>query len=410
MALINELGIGKISNEMLSNTSVDTKGKTITFPIDYIEKLLGIEIPEMDIVRILGNLGIIATIKGKKLSCITPPIRTDIDGPNDIIEEIIRYYGYDKLKSTRMEKTTPLNGGLSKTQALRTKVADAMLLTGAHQTISYSFVSPKQLDNLLLPKNSLLRNVMEIKNPLSLDYSIMRTTLVGSLLEIVATNNSRRNQEIALFEVSSTYEKPQNEDELPKENNVLCFVDTNAKSDFYSTKSIVEMLGQVLGVSFSYKPTNISFLHPNISASIVLGNKVVGFIGKIHPRAARNFEIDSDVYCFELNLDLMPEKKTKKVKPLPKFPASVRDMAVVVDEMSKTGEMLSLIQKTAGQLCESVELFDVYRGAPLKVGQKSVAWKLTFRKPDATITQQEVNECFDKILSALKEKFNAVLR
>lgn len=410
LALIEELKIGKISNEMISNTSVDTKGKAITFAYDYIYQLLGLEIPEMDIVRILGNLGITATIKGKKLSCIVPTIRTDIEGPNDIIEELIRYYGYDKLPSKNLDNTTPLKGGLSQKQALRNTVLDCMVMTGANQIFSYSFVSPKQLDKLLLPELSPYRNVMKIQNPLSLDYSLMRTTLLGSILEVASTNLARKNFDFALFELASTYENPQNVKDLPKEHNTLTYVDLQQKSDFFSVKSIVEMLAQRLGISLVYKPSNLPFLHPHISADLLFANKTIGYIGKVHPKVARNFEIQGDVYCFEINLDSIPQKKIKKIKALPKFPASVRDMAVVVADNVKTGEMFSVIEKTAGELCENVELFDVYKGVPLKQGFKSVAWKLTFRKSDSTITQQEVNDLFDKVLKALNEKFGAVLR
>lgn len=410
LALIDELKVGTISNEMVSNTSVDTKGREISFPVEYIKRLLGIEIPEMDMIRILGNLGITATIKGRKLNCIVPTIRTDIDGANDIIEELIRYYGFEHLKSTTLGNTTAIKGGLSAKQAMRNKVLDLMMHTGAHQVFSYSFVSPKQLEKLLLPQDSAMRNVMQISNPLSLDYSIMRTTLAGSLLEVVANNLSHKNNEFALFELACTYDKPADENTLPQEHNILAFVDVRSKSDFYSTKSVVEMLGQNLGLALSYRPANVSFLHPNISADIVWANKVIGHIGKVHPKVCKNFDINTDCFYFEINVDVIPQKKQKKVKTMSKFPASIRDIAVVVDQNVLTGDMLLTIKKAGGEMCEDVELFDVYCGAPLEQNQKSVAWKLTFRKNDETITQQEVNDLFDKILNALTAQFGAKLR
>lgn len=409
LALIDKLKVGIISNEMVSNTSVDTKGREISFPLDYIKRLLGIEIPEMDMIRILGNLGITATIKGRKLYCIVPTIRTDIEGANDIIEELIRYYGFDHLNNTTLGNTTSIKGGLSQKQSMRNKVLDLMLHTGAHQVFTYSFIAPKQLDNLLLPQDSVLRNVLTISNPLSLDYSIMRTTLASSLFEVVANNLSHKNDDFALFELACTYEKSST-DNMPQEHNILSFVDVRNESDFYTTKSIVEMLGQNLGLTLTYKPAHVSFLHPNVSADIVWGNKVLGYIGKVHPKVCKNFEINQDCYYFELNIDMIPPKKQKKVKALSKFPASIRDMAVVVDEQVLMGDMLMSIKKAGGEMCEGVELFDVYRGAPLTDNQKSVAWKLTFRKNDSTITQQEVNDLFDKILNTLKTQFNAKLR
>ena len=410
LALIEQLKIGKISNEMISNTSVDTKGKSITFSLDYIKKLLGIEIPEMDIIRILGNLGITATIKGRKLNCLTPAIRTDIDGPNDIIEELIRYYGLDKLNSTALETTSFVKGGNSQKQSLRNTVIDSMMLTGAHQIFSYSFISPKQLDKLLIPQDSALRNYMQVKNPLSLDYSIMRTQLIGSLLEVVNYNLMHKNTNFALFEVANTYDNPTDATALPQEHTILAYIDVKEDANFFTTKSIVEMLAQNLGLTLNYKVANISYLHPNISADIIWANKVIGHIGKVNPKVTKNFDINKDCYYFDLNLDVVPQKKTKKIKALPKYPASVRDMAVVVEDHVASGDMLNVIKKTAGDTCESVELFDVYKGAPLKENQKSIAWKLTFRKQDTTITQQEVNDLFNKVLEALKTQFGAELR
>ncbi|MBQ7603040.1 MAG: phenylalanine--tRNA ligase subunit beta [Clostridia bacterium] len=410
LALIAELKIGTISNEMISNISVNSKGKTITFDVNYIERLLGIQIPEMDIIRILGNLGIIATIKNKKLNCITPAIRTDLEQPCDIVEELIRYYGFDKLQSTNLEKTSSIQGGLSQKQIVRNLVADTISATGAHQIMSYSFVSPKQYDKLLIQEGSSLRNHMQLINPLSLDYSIMRTQLIGSLLEVVSNNISHKNSDFALFEIASTYQTPANVSALPQENTVLAYVDARNCADYLSIKSIAEMMLQTLGVTATYKVSKTSYLHPNISADIMLGNKIVGKIGKVHPKVVKNFDINTDCYYFELYLDIIPPKKQKKVKPLPKFPASVRDMAVVVDDRVLSGEILTLIKKTAGELCEDVELFDVYKGKPLENNQKNLAWKLTFRKKDGTLTQQEVNEAFDNILEAVSKQFGATLR
>ena len=410
LALIADLGIGTICNEMISNTSVNTKGKTITFDTSYIKQLLGVEIPEIDIIRILGNLGITATIKNKKLNCITPAIRSDLEEPCDIVEELIRYYGFDKLNCTKLEKTTSIQGGTSAKQAIHNVIVDNMTATGAHQIMSYSFVSPKQDDMLLLPRDSKLRNGMTLINPLSLDYSVMRTQMIGSLLEVVSNNLARKNKDFALFEVACTYDTPTSADALPSENMILAYIDIRQKTDYFSIKSIAEMMLQTLGITASYKAAKISYLHPNICANITLGNKIIGQIGKVHPRVAKNFDINVDCYYFELYIDMLPPKKQKKIKALPKFPASIRDMALVVDDKVNSGDMLNAIKKVAGEMCENVELFDVYKGKPLQDNQKSLAWELTFRKKDGTLTQQEVNDIFDNILNALKTQFNAVLR
>lgn len=409
LALIAELKIGTISNEMVSNTSVNTKGKTISFDLSYINKLLGIDIPEIDIIRILGNLGITATIKNKKLNCLTPAIRTDLEQPCDIVEELIRYYGFDKLKENKLEDSASIAGGTSAKQALHNLIANCMIATGAHQIMSYSFIAPKQMDKLLLSKQSKLRNCMTLLNPLSLDYSVMRTQLIGSLLEAVASNLTRKSDDFSLFEIASTYSNV-NQDSLPNENSTLAYINIRKDSSYFSIKSVAEMLTQTLGITASYKAASVEYLHPNICANILLGNKVIGQIGKVHPRVTKNFGINTDCYYFELYLDLLPQRKQKKIKALPKFPASIRDMAVVVDDKVLSGDMLMIIKKAAGELCENVELFDVYKGKPLNENQKSLAWKLTLRKKDGTLTQQEINSVFDNVLNAVNKQFGATLR
>ncbi len=410
LALIQELKVGKINNEIVSNTSFDTKGRVITFKLGFIKDLLGIDIPEMDIVRILGNLGIVTTIKNNKVNCIVPTIRTDIIGPADIVEELIRMYGYEHIESTNLQFTSSTRGGLSIQQKLHQETVDLMLATGAHQIITYTFTSPTVYDKILMPKDSDYRNAMEISNPLSHDYSIMRTQMFGSMIEAVELNNSRKNKNYALFELGKTFIKPQNDTDLPNEKIFLSYIDTRKDVDFFKLKSIVERFASNHNLTFVYKPSNVPYLHPNICADIMFANRAIGHIGKVHPRVLQNYGISSDVYYFEICLDNIPAKKVKKVKPVSRFPYAERDLAVVVDEDTPVGDMHAVIHRVAGEYLEDAELFDVYQGNQIDKGSKSVAWRLIFRKLDGTLSQEEVNATFEKILNELSKRFEAKLR
>ena len=410
LALIEELKIGKINNEIVSNSALNTKGKALSFPVSFIEKFLGINIPEMDIVRILGNLGIITTIKNNKINCIIPTIRADIEGPADIVEELIRIYGYDHITATNLENTKSIKGGKSASYILKENTLNMMLSTGAYEVSTYTFIAPNQFDKLLVEPDSELRKVMAISNPLSRDYSVMRTQMIGSLLDAVKNNQVRKNKEFALFEIGKTFIKPDNEVDLPKEKIWLSYIDTKSKSDFFTTKAIVERFAVNNNITFIYRNGKASYLHPNIVAEIIFANQVIGHIGKVHPRVLKNFEITGDVYYFEICLDTIPEKKIKKIKQISKFPTSQRDLAVLVDDSIPVGEMQAVIKRIGGEFLEEVTLFDIYKGDQVPSGQKSVAWSLLFQKFDGTLTADEVNKAFDKILKELNTRFGAKLR
>lgn len=410
LALIQELKIGKINNQIVSNTSFDSKGRTITFPQSFITKLLGITIPEVDIARILGNLGIVTTIKSGKVTCLVPVIRTDIVGPADIVEELIRMYGYDKIEGAFLQGTAVTHGSLSPSTITNRNVVSTMVAAGACQTINYSFTSPTELDKLLLPQDSNLRQVMKIANPLSLDYSIMRTQLLGGLLNSTSINFAKKNKDFALFEVGKVFVCPQSDTDLPTEVNSLGYITTEQNADFFTTKSIVERVANNYGLTFVYRQGKVSYLHPNICAEIVFGNKVIGYIGKVHPTVLVNYHIPTDAYYFQINLDCLPAKKVKKIKQLSRFPSAQRDLAVIANIDVPVGDMVSSITRSGGTLLQNVQVFDVYSGAQIDEGKKNVAFSLTFQKMDATLQTEEINAVFDKILNDLVAKFDVRLR
>ncbi len=409
LSLIEEFGIGKVG-EIIQIGEINEVGNQIDLELSEIKSLLGIDIPVEDVKSILTALDIEVKQSGTVLSCCVPALRADLERPADLIEEIIRFYGFDKIKPTNCEGTQSISGGMSSFLQLEYDSVKYMLAVGAHQVRTYGFRSPVEYDKLLIEENSSLRNFIKIENPLSLDYSIMRTQMLGSLLEVLKLNENRKNDNEQYFEIGKVFVNDKDvKSEIPAEYKILAYLSSKAK-DFYEVKAICEMLANKYGVNFGYRPSQISFMHPNICADIVIGNRVVGVIGKVHPQVIKNFEIKNDCYYFQINLNLLPIKKVKKVKALAKFPAAYRDLAVVVDKNILVGGLIDVIKKTGGEVLEAVELFDIYEGEQLDEGKKSVAFNLTFRKQDRTLTQEEVNDLFDKILANLDKNFGAKLR
>lgn len=410
LSLIEELKVGEISQNIIQVGELNDKLRTLELPLIEIKRTLGIEIDSSIVIDILERLGISVTQNGDILTCGIPAIRADIERDADLIEEIIRFYGYEHIKPTYCENTASISGGMNTALQAERNTVDYVLATGAHQVRTYGFRSPLELDRLLVEENSELRDCVKIANPLSLDYSVMRTQMVGSMLDVIKLNASRKNKDAQIFEIGKIFKNIRDiKDNLPIENKILAYA-TAQNVDFFAVKAITEMLASKYGLTFTYKPSKVCFMHPNICADICIGNKKIGLIGKIHPRVTKNFEINHDCYYFEINLNELPAKKNKKVKPLPKFPASHRDLAVVVDEKVLVGGMIETIRKSAGEILESVEVFDIYQGEQVASGCKSVAFNLTFRRHDATLTQEEVNEAFNKILSKLESTYQAKIR
>lgn len=409
--LAQKTGLGEVAPSVIRIGSVEDAGSVVSLKISDVSRTLGIDIAVEDMVKILNKIDIeTKVVDGEYLECKAPRIRGDILLPCDIIEEIIRFYGFSAIAPTYGEKTASLAGGKDAKMIIADEMLGLSLATGAYQVRTYGFRSPTELDKLLLAENDALRNCVQITNPLSLDYSIMRTQMLSSVLGVASFNEKHKNTDIKLCEIGKIFVNDRSADRLiPTENKVLAYL-VMGKGDFYSLKKFAELLASRLNVTFGYNRASPSFMHPNICAEITIGKQVVGLIGKVHPKVCQNFDIKSDCFYLELNLDKLPNKKFKKIKALPKFPAAYRDMCIVVEEDVPVGDIVQSIKKTGGNYLESVDLFDIYAGSQLDKGKKSVAFNLTFRRADATLTQEEVNALFDKIVSQLGVTFHANLR
>ena len=329
------------------------------------------------------------------------------------MEEISRLYGYDKLPVRIPAHTTEAR--LTPMQELRNRTKDILTALGLDEIQTYSFVSPKASDKVRIPADSYRRQFIKLINPLGEDTSVMRTMILPNALEVLSTNWSRNIPAAAVFELGNTFfNNGKGADGLPEEKDALCLAAYGDREDFYLMKGRVEELLTLIGVKgfeFVTQSADPSF-HPGRCADILKDGEKIGVLGQVHPEIAESYGIDRTVYAVELEFKRISQlvDTEKKYEPLPKYPAMVRDFALVVTEATKAGDLEKTIRNTAGGLLESVKLFDVYRGVPVPPGCKSLAFSLTYRSKDRTLTDAEVNDINTKVLAALRDSFNAVLR
>ncbi|EGT3615195.1 phenylalanine--tRNA ligase subunit beta [Clostridium perfringens] len=411
-ALVEELGCGEVMEGTIDVYNNVKEEKTLEVSVTWINKFLGTSLEAEEMKRCLDSLDLKTTINGDTLEILVPTFRIDVDIREDVAEEVARIYGYNNIPATLISTSTEKEAK-DKKQLLDEKVIDTMLASGLNQSISYSFVSPKVFDKICLPEDSELRNVVKIKNPLGEDYSVMRTSTLPSMMESLARNYSRSNDVVRLFEIGKTYIPNADENELPTERNILT-IGIYGQCDYFDLKGIVENLLDSLGLksaSFKRMSENPSY-HPGKTAELVLGRTSLGVLGEIHPDVNENYGIDVPCYVAELDLDSMYNfsKTEKSYKALPKYPAITRDIALLVDDAVLVQEIEEAIRKAGGQVVEKVELFDVYKGAQIPEGKKSIAYAIAYRDPSKTLKDKDINKVHDKILRALEYKLGAQLR
>ena len=362
--------------------------------------------------KYLDSLDMPTTINGDDLEITSPTFRVDIAIKEDIAEEVARIYGYDKIPTTVFDET-PTRENKHKNEVLRGIVVDALIASGINQSISYSFVSPKVFDKIRLPEDSPLRDVVKIKNPLGEDYSVMRTSTIPSMMDSLGRNYSRSNEYARLFEIGKVYLKNEDDNKLPTEKNVLT-IGMYGNCDFLDLKGVVENVLDRLGITkarFVRESENPSF-HPGKTAGIQLRGKSAGVFGEIHPDVQEAYGLDVAAYIAELDLDLLYEasETVKKYTPIPKFPAATRDIAILVDDSVLVGDIEEAIRKAGGPLVEKITLFDIYKGAQIEEGKKSIAYAIVYRDTKKSLTDNDVNKVHDRILKALEHKLGAQLR
>ena len=335
---------------------------------------------------------------------VAPTWRPDLESKADIAEEIARMYGYDKIPTTALRGTC--EGVVTPRQKFDRKMEQTLLGLGMSEIYTFTFISPKLYDKIKMPADSPLRQSVTIQNPLGEDTSILRTTALPSMLQVLATNYNNRNPEAALYEVAQEF-LPTQADQLPEEKPGVILGAYGGGWDFYALKGRVEALLEKLGVhEVEYRPcTHNPAYHPGRCAAIVVGEETIGGIGEIHPEVCENFEIGTKVYAAQLdgNALFRLHSEEKSYTPMPRFPASTRDLAVICDEALPVAEIEKAIRRHVGKLLEKVQLFDVYRGAQIPAGKKSVAYALILRAADRTLTVEECDKAMAQALEGLKE-------
>ena len=409
--LVELLGAGEVVDGIIDVLNFVPQPRVLKLEPEKINGLLGTDVAKDEMVRILRKLDF--TVEGDQVT--VPSWRGDVEGMADLAEEVARFHGYNNIPVTLMRGQTTL-GGFGAEELLERRCGAVCRAMGYDEIITYSFISPTQYDKILWPADYARRESFKILNPLGEDTSIMRTTTLPSMLEILTRNYNYRNQDVKLYEVGRVY-LPGGEDGLADERKVLTLGAYGGDMDFYAMKGTIEAILKDLRVDEirfqgpTGAPSDASY-HPGRCATVWAGSSCIGIFGQIHPLAARNYGVDTEFYCAELSLDQLGQAQgpDPEYVPLPKFPAVERDIAVVCDKAVTVGALEDCIRKGAKGLLKDVALFDIYTGAGIPEGKKSVAFSLTLRADDRSLTSEEADADVKSILETLEKDLGAVLR
>lgn len=406
--LLEKYADATILSGCIRHDVIDKTPKVVEFVPEDVNKLLGITITVDDMKVELKRLGFDYKLVDNKFIVTIPNRRLDIDSNvNDIAEEIVRLYGYQNLVST-IPKVPIKRGEYVGDVKYRKLVSKRLRTLGLNESKTYTLVSPE------MTKIFRYRDVENktLPNPMSVDKSVVRTTLIPSLLNVYEYNKKRKVKDISLYEIAKTYDKDYNEASLIAglcSGNYLSNGWTKpVKYDFYIVKGIVENVLEYMGFKnrYSFEVSTCTSLHPGISADIFLDRKKIGIIGRVHPNICKD-----EVYVFEMSLNaLMSKIKPLKYKPSPKYPGISKDMAFILDKNTTAGEVMAIIKRAGGRLLDSVSVFDVYTGENIASDKKSIAFTLNFINPERTLTDEEVMEVFNKIILEVTTKLNCELR
>ncbi|WP_367942103.1 phenylalanine--tRNA ligase subunit beta [Enterocloster citroniae] len=401
--LIEELGAGEVVGGIIDIYPVKKVEKRIPFNADKINKLLGTDLPEETM------LGYFKTIELKydpeTREAIAPTWRQDLERMADLAEEVARFYGYDKIPTT-LPSGEATTGKLSYKLRIEEIAREIAQFCGFSQGMTYSFESPRVFDKMLIPADSRLRMTVNISNPLGEDFSVMRTSSLNGMLTSLSTNYNRRNKDVRLYELANVYRpKAVPLTELPDERMQFT-LGMYGDGDFFTMKGVVEEFFEKAGMHKKphYDPNgDHPYLHPGRKADIVYDGRVVGFLGEVHPDVADNYKIGDRAYIAVIDMPSIMEFTTfdRKYSGIARFPAVTRDISMVVPKDILVGQIEDVIEQRGGKFLESYKLFDVYEGAQVLSGHKSVAYSITFRAKDHTLEDKEVTAIMNKILNGL---------
>ncbi len=406
--LVQMLGAGEVVGGMIDVVGNTRPLVTLSLRPEKINAFLGTEIETADMIATLQKLGF--EVDEANMTVTAPSFRPDIEAEADVAEEIARFYGYDKIPSTLLTGEATV-GGKTPLQKLRDKINRTLVGCGMSEIYTYTFTSPSDFDKIKIPTDSELRNTVKITNPLGEDTSVMRTTTIASMLNILSYNYNHRNENASLFEIGKIY-LPKG-DVLPEEPEKVT-LGMYGDSDFFSMKGIVELLAENLNINdieFTRETENPTF-HTGRCAKVLVNGKDCGIMGEIHPDVLSTYGIEVPAYVAELDLATIfaSSGEVVKFKQLPKFPQAQRDIALLVDKDVQVADLEKTIKKASGDILDSIKLFDVYEGSQIPEGKKSVAYAIFFRASDRSLTNEEISKVFTKITKDLEYKNKAVLR
>lgn len=402
--LIEMLGAGEVVGGVVDIYDEVRQPKRISFEPEKMNRLLGTGIGSGQMLDYFKTIGLEYDESSNEV--VVPTFRQDLECMADLAEEVARFYGYDNIPSS-LPQGEATAGKLSYKLRIEGIAKDIAEFCGFSQGMTYSFESPKVFDKLLLPEDSSLRQTVDILNPLGEDFSIMRTTTLNGMLTSLSTNYNRRNKNVRLYELGNVYlPKAVPVTELPDERMQFT-LGMYGDGDFYTMKGVVEEFLEKVGMKkiVRYdKDAGKPFLHPGRQANILYAGEVIGYLGEVHPQVLDNYNIGDRAYIAILDMPTIYDKTTfdRKYEGIAKYPAVSRDISMIMPKSLQVGDVKEVIRKKGGSLLESYQLFDIYEGAQIQMGYKSVAYSIVFRAKDHTLEEKEVSEIMDKILGALE--------
>lgn len=415
--LVELLGAGEVVEGKIDVYPTKQKINKIKLDVDKINTLLGTNISKQEMIDILEKVD----IKVENDMAIAPYFRMDLEFIADIAEEVARFYGYDKLETTLVRAGTTI-GVRTKEQKIENKIQEILVTNGLSEIYTYGFLSEKDLEKSKI-KKELIDNAITIINPLGDEFKLMRPTTIPSMMQILAGNNNKKNQNVKLFDISRNYKNIDNQvekGEVPLQENILTIGMYGEDVDFYTLKGLVENILEAANVNrydIERETTNESY-HPGRCANLKVGIDTIATFGEVHPEVLMNYEINKRVYLAEINITKIVKysRVNKKYTEVPKFPAAERDIAVIVDEDVQVGDIEKAITKKCKKLLkgqkglEELKLFDIYRDEKIGKNKKSVAYSLIFRDKTKSLSDDEINPVMEEITKELEEKFGAELR
>lgn len=408
LALIDELGVGEIATGFIDVNSEDMSVKSISTTTSKVNGVLGVKVPDDVIIDILKRLNFGVTVSGENITVELPPYREDVEDYPDLAEEIIRMYGYDNIQGKLLDEASVTSGGLNKSQKDVNNLKNYFVSQGFLEAVTYSFISEKDYELLGLDVNSGEYKFIKIMNPLGEDLSVMRTTLLPSLLKVLTNNINKKNASARIFEFAKTFNpKSLPLTELPVENETISLGIYGENENFFTLKGVIENMFKAIRSTFKveYKACGKMFMHPTRSAEIYFGNNCIGYFGELHPSISDKLGIDKKLFVGEIKYSKISAMLNRKLvyEAIPKYPSVERDLALVMDKSKTNAEVVRNIKKFGGKALKSVELFDVYEGDKISASKKSLAYHLVFNDLSRSLTLEEVEGYVSDILYNLQK-------